>query len=67
MKLLKWAAAGATAYVIYRYSIGKKAVGEDVFVSPERALADLAEAKEPARPKPARASRKKPAAKGKGG
>jgi hypothetical protein len=43
MKLLRWAAAGASAYVIYKYSIGKKAVGEDVFDSPERAIADMTE------------------------
>ncbi|MDE8651694.1 hypothetical protein [Novosphingobium album (ex Liu et al. 2023)] len=38
MKLLRWAIGGASAYVIYRYSIGKRAKGEDVFQSPERAL-----------------------------
>lgn len=64
MKLLKWAAAGATAYAIYRYSIGKKARGEDVFVSPERAIADLAEPKDAPRPKKPRIPRRKPAAKG---
>ena len=64
MKLLRWAAAGASAYVIYKYSIGKKAIGEDVFDSPERALADQTEAAGSAKPaKPARAkSRKSPAA-----
>jgi len=35
MKLFRWAAAGASAYVIYKYSIGKKAKGEKVFDSPE--------------------------------
>lgn len=36
MKLLRWAAAGASVYVVYKYSIGKKAKGEDVFKSPDR-------------------------------
>lgn len=35
MKLFRWAAAGASVYVIYKYSIGKKAKGENVFDSPE--------------------------------
>ena len=35
MKLLRWTLAGASAYVVYKYAIGKKAKGEDVFVSPE--------------------------------
>jgi hypothetical protein len=64
MKLLRWAAAGATAYAIYRYSIGKKAKGEDVFVTPERAIADLTESKQPPKPKRPRTPRKKPPAKG---
>jgi hypothetical protein len=34
MKLFRWAAAGASVYVIYKYSIGKKAKGENVFDSP---------------------------------
>ena len=38
MKLLKWAIGGASAYVVYRYSIGRKAKGEDVFVTPEKAV-----------------------------
>ena len=33
MKLLRWTLAGASAYVIYKYTIGKKAQGEDVFVA----------------------------------
>jgi hypothetical protein len=41
MKLLRWAVAGATVYAVYRYSIGRKAKGEDVFVSQERELAKL--------------------------
>ncbi len=40
MKLLRWAAAGASVYVVYKYSIGKKAKGEDVFQSPDAALDD---------------------------
>lgn len=40
MKLLRWAAAGASVYVVYKYSIGKKAKGEDVFKSPERDLGE---------------------------
>ena len=35
MKLIRWTLAGASAYVVYKYAIGKKAKGEDVFVSPE--------------------------------
>ena len=41
MKLLKWAVGGAGAagaYAIYKYSIGRKAKGEDVFVTPEKAI-----------------------------
>ncbi len=44
MKLLKWAVGGAGAvgaYAIYKYSIGRKATGEDVFVTPEKAVAKL--------------------------
>lgn len=43
MKLLRWTLAGASFYVIYKYSIGKKAKGKDVFVSPDE---DAAEAPE---------------------
>ena len=35
MKLLRWTLAGASAYVVYKYTIGKKGKGEEVFVSPE--------------------------------
>ena len=45
MKLLRWTLAGASAYVIYKYTIGKKAQGEDVFTSPERDLGAEATAK----------------------
>lgn len=53
MKLLRWTVAGASFYVIYKYAIGKKAKGEDVFESPEAA---------PESEKPKKAN-KKPAAK----
>lgn len=56
MKLLRWTMAGASAYVIYKYAIGKKAKGEDVFKSPETADEPVAAA-----PKP-RARRAKPKA-----
>lgn len=70
MKLLRWSLAGASAYVIYKYSIGKKAKGDDVFQSPERSLANAREdanvkaAKKPAKPKakkPAKAGTKRTA------
>lgn len=35
MKLVRWTLAGASFYVIYKYSVGKKAKGEQVFTSPE--------------------------------
>lgn len=41
MKLLRWAAAGASAYAIYKYSIGKKAKGEKVLESPEKTVEKL--------------------------
>ena len=57
MKLLKWAVGGASAYVIYKYSIGRKAKGEDVFVTPEKAVekiaAETGPKKKPAPRKPA--------------
>ena len=43
MKLLRWAVAGASVYAVYRYSIGQKAKGEDVFVSKDREIARLSE------------------------
>jgi hypothetical protein len=52
MKLVRWAAAGASAYVIYKYTIGKKAKGESVFVAPPEEGEDAAA-------KPARTRRKK--------
>jgi hypothetical protein len=63
MKLLRWAVAGAASasvYVVYRYSIGKKAKGEDVFTSPDSSVAKLddarakAKAKSAAKPAPAK-------------
>jgi hypothetical protein len=35
MKLVRWTLAGASFYVIYKYAIGKKAKGEQVFATPE--------------------------------
>ena len=58
MKLLRWTMAGASAYVIYKYTIGKKAKGEDVFKSPENAGEDSA-ASAPAPVKPKRPRRAK--------
>lgn len=59
MKLMRWTIAGASFYVIYKYSIGKKAKGEGVLVSPEKVQAEVAEGKaidraatvKPAKPK----------------
>jgi len=68
MKLLRWAMAGASAYAVYKYSIGKKAKGEDVLASPEKMIADLtaepADDETPARPKAAPKPRKPRAARG---
>ena len=65
MKLLRWTLAGAGAYVVYKYSIGRKAKGDDVFESLDKALetapagAGIARRKIPASPKrPARAAKK---------
>jgi len=64
MKLLRWAVAGASVYAVYKYSIGKKARGEDVIVSQDKAIADLTsddpESEAPAaeKPKAKRAPRK---------
>lgn len=44
MKLLRWAVAGASAYAIYKYSIGKKAKGEKVLESPEATISRLTSA-----------------------
>lgn len=51
MKLLKWAVGGAGAagaYAIYKYSIGRKAKGEDVFVTPEKAIEKITKENEAA-------------------
>jgi hypothetical protein len=59
MKLLRWTLAGASAYVVYKYAIGNKAKGEDVFTSPESDEAgDLAPPRESAAP-PKRSKRRK--------
>lgn len=50
MKLLRWTLAGASAYVVYKYTIGKKAKGEDVFVAPEEAEGTLSPERESAAP-----------------
>ena len=56
MKLLRWAMAGASAYVVYKYTIGRKG-GEEVFKSPETGD----EAPSPAPAKPSRSRRAKKA------
>ncbi|MBV1689493.1 hypothetical protein KRR38_17870 [Novosphingobium sp. G106] len=38
MKLTRWAMAGATVFVIYKYSIGKKTRGAKVFTTQDDAL-----------------------------
>ena len=59
MKLLRWTLAGASAYVVYKYTIGKKAQGEDVFTSPDSdESGELAPARESAAP-PKRSKRRK--------
>jgi hypothetical protein len=50
MKLLRWAMAGASAYVVYKYTIGK-AKGEDVFKSPEGAAEEAPASAKPKRPR----------------
>lgn len=62
MKLLRWTLAGASFYVIYKYSIGKKAQGKDVFVTPENdqqapAADASATAEKPKRPRKTPAKR----------
>lgn len=59
MKLLRWAVAGASVYAVYRYSIGRKAKGEDVFVSPEKEIARLEQQPEPSAPAPDKPRRKR--------
>jgi len=67
VKLMRWAVAGASVYAVYKYSIGRKAKGEDVFVSPEKEIARLEageDAVETAPAQPARKPARKPRAKG---
>ncbi len=59
MKLFRWAAAGASVYVIYKYSIGKKAKGENVFDSPGADTEGSAPAKPAKRAKAKRTPRTK--------
>jgi hypothetical protein len=58
MKLVRWTLAGASFYVIYKYTIGKKAKGEDVFAAPE-ADAEQVAGQTAATPKPKRPRRPK--------
>ena len=66
MKLLRWAAAGASVYLIYKYSIGGKAKGENILASPpgEQNASEESEAAEeqtsPAQPRPRKARAAKP-------
>lgn len=63
MKLLRWTIAGASFYVVYKYSIGKKAKGRGVLVSPEKVQADVAEGKDITEPAPTNAAKPKAKAK----
>jgi hypothetical protein len=54
LKLVRWPLAAASAFVIYKYTIGRKAKGEDVFAAPDDA--DPA----PRLPRPASKARAKP-------
>jgi hypothetical protein len=56
LKLVRWPLAAASAYVIYRYTIGRKAKGEKVLASPddEEATPRLPRPVSKARPKPKR-------------
>jgi len=61
MKLLRWAVAGAASasvYVVYRYSIGKKAKGENIFASPDDSVASIEDARDKAKAAPAKAKGK---------
>ena len=62
MKLLRWAVAGASAYAVYKYSIGNKAKGEDVLVSKEKTIAELEQGDAEAPPPPAGAKPKRKSA-----
>jgi hypothetical protein len=61
MKLVRWTLAGASFYVIYKYTIGKKAAGEDVFAHPEPE--EQAAGQVEATPKPKAKRARKPRAK----
>ena len=54
MKLLRWTLAGASFYIVYKYTIGNKAKGEKVFSTPETG--------EPVAPTPAPAATPAPSA-----
>ena len=54
MKLVRWPLAAASAFVIYKYTIGRKAKGEPVFASPED------EEAKPRQPRAASKARAKP-------
>ena len=54
MKLIRWPLAAASAYVIYKYTIGRKAKGEAVFATPDD------DATPPRQPRPASKARPKP-------
>lgn len=54
MKIVRWPVAAATAYVIYKYTIGKKAKGQAVFAEPS----EDATPERQRQPGPARAKRK---------
>jgi hypothetical protein len=65
MKLVRWTLAGASFYVIYKYAIGKKAKGEEVFAAPEQDAPAPVKAEPKPKPKPKAAAKpraKKPAA-----
>lgn len=61
MKLVRWPVAAVTAYVIYKYTIGKKTKGEAVFASPEaeEAPAEPQKPESTAKPKPKRTRKPK--------
>ena len=62
MKLVRWPVAAVTAYVIYKYTIGKKTKGEAVFASPEpeEAPAEPEKPEAAAKPKPKPKRTRKP-------
>jgi hypothetical protein len=62
MKLLRWAMAGASAYVIYKYAIGKRGKGENVFDSPDTGEDETPPPSAPPPPPAEAAKRKRPRA-----